>query len=73
MYHFWYFPAIILGFYITWRLLKWGLTTAYLVAIFLYFIGLLGDSYYGMISNTFLSYVYDFIFVFSSYTRNGIF
>jgi serine/alanine racemase len=45
-----------------------------MISIFLYTLGLLGDSYYGLaIKNTFLNSFYTTLFQVFSYTRNGIF
>ena len=75
MYHLWYFPALILGIWLTYYLIK--NVTKKLLGIFisiLYIIGLFGDSYYGLISNIqILKNIYKVIFSISSYTRNGLF
>lgn len=74
-YHLWYFPALLLGVWITYFLLKIGKTKQVVFLVFiLYLIGIFGDSYYGIISNIpILESFYDVIFKFSSYTRNGVF
>ncbi len=74
-YHLWYLPAVILGCLLLTALLKCcsplaisGITFA------LYMIGVLGDSYYNLISQIpVFKTVYTAIFQISSYTRNGIF
>lgn len=73
-YHLWYFPALILGTWLVYLLLKTEknkLTTT--VVFLLYLIGLFGDSYYGLVANTWVSKFYDIIFNIFSYTRNGLF
>lgn len=74
-YHLWYLPASIMGAVIAWYLVRHlGYVRAFAVAAVLYFIGLFGDSYYGMIENiAFLKGFYSLIFQISDYTRNGIF
>lgn len=74
-YHLWYLPAVILGCLLLMALLQCcsplaisGITAG------LYLVGVLGDSYYQLISQIpALKTVYEFIFQISSYTRNGIF
>ena len=75
LYHLWYFPALILGIWITYYFIKkLGNRKTFITVIVLYIIGLLGDSYYGLTRNVcVLSYIYDFIFKISDYTRNGLF
>lgn len=73
-YHLWYLPAVLLavplvcwvGFRLPFRVLAAG-------SLFLYLIGLFGDSYYGFSSNSAIGSFYNVIFLFSSYTRNGLF
>lgn len=73
-YHLWYMPAVIEGLLIVYFLLKMGRRMAFILSSFLYLIGLLGDSYYGWISqNPVLRQVYEWMFGFFSQTRNGIF
>ncbi len=74
-YHLWYFPACILGALLiilcsrVWK--ENGIAAA---AAILYAFGLLGDSYYGLISDVpVISDVYEGFFSVFSYTRNGIF
>ena len=75
LYHLWYFPALILGIWITYYFIKkLGNRKTFITVIVLYIIGLLGDSYYGLTRNVcVLRYIYDFIFKISDYTRNGLF
>ncbi|MDE7285184.1 MAG: acyltransferase [Lachnospiraceae bacterium] len=74
-YHLWYLPASVLGVIIVislGRKLKLGGIMA--ICIILYFIGLAGDSYYGVIVEIpAVRAVYDAMFSIFSYTRNGIF
>ena len=74
-YHLWYFPACIMGValvYLLSRFLSLGAMTA--VSAVLYAIGLLGDSYYGLVEKVpALETFYGFLFQISSYTRNGLF
>ena len=74
-YHLWYFPALIVGIWITYYFIKQlGMKNTLIIATFLYFIGLLGDSYYGIIStNEILKNIYDWMFYIFDYTRNGLF
>jgi serine/alanine racemase len=74
-YHLWYLPAAILGASIVWLLLKKGNAgQASFVCLLLYLIGLFGDSYYGISEKIpFLKAVYQYVFRFSDYTRNGLF
>lgn len=74
-YHLWYFPALVLGLWITYYLLdKMKDKKTLFIVIVLYFIGLLGDSYYGFIrGNEILVTIYDGLFKIFDYTRNGVF
>jgi len=74
-YHLWYFPALILGIWITYFLIKkLDKKPVFIIVFLLYLIGLFGDSFYGFISEVkILKNIYDVIFMFSSYTRNGLF
>lgn len=73
-YHLWYIPAVIEGLVIVYLLLKLGKRTAFLISAILYVLGLLGDSYYGMMKqNPLCSQVYEGMFTLFSHTRNGIF
>ncbi len=75
MYHLWYFPAAILGAWAAGGMIKkTGKKKALLIALVLYGIGLLGDSYYGLASqSSVLHGLYDNLFTISDYTRNGLF
>lgn len=73
MYHLWYFPAMISGVLLFTLLCKRNIGFAMGISTFLYFAGLLGDSYYGFVENSFLSHGYQLLFQIFSYTRNGIF
>lgn len=74
-YHLWYLPALLLGFALMWVALRTlPLQAVCAVSLFLYGIGLFGDSYYGFLREGSLLYaVYQGIFHVSSYTRNGLF
>ena len=73
-YHLWYLPACMLGLALMTLLLKCGKENAMAISILLYVIGLLGDSYFGLVRlSPVLSKVYDGMFTCFSYTRNGIF
>lgn len=74
-YHLWYFPACILGVltvYLMSRFMK--LRGMIAVSAVLYFIGLLGDSYFGLVRKLPpLETAYEVFFRICSYTRNGLF
>lgn len=73
-YHLWYLPACMLGLVLMTLFLKCGKENAVVISILLYVIGLLGDSYFGLVRlSPVLSKVYDGMFTCFSYTRNGIF
>ena len=73
-YHLWYLPACMLGLALMTLFLKCGKENAVAISILLYVIGLLGDSYFGLVRlGPVLSKVYDGMFTCFSYTRNGIF
>lgn len=73
-YHLWYLPACMLGLVLMTLFLKCGKENAVAISILLYVIGLLGDSYFGLVRlSPVLSKVYDGMFTCFSYTRNGIF
>ena len=73
-YHLWYFPAVLTGCLVLILLCRLSVTAAAVFSIIAYAIGLLGDSYYGIVKDIpVVSSIYDGIFQISSYTRNGIF
>ncbi|MBC5636227.1 serine racemase VanT catalytic subunit [Ornithinibacillus sp. BX22] len=74
-YHLWYLPAMIVGILIvTFGIQRFGLRASWVGAIVLYGIGLLGDSYYGLVQTTnSLATFYESIFTIVDYTRNGLF
>lgn len=74
-YHLWYLPAVILGCLLIVGLLQFCSPMAVSVLVFvLYVLGVLGDSYYNLISQIpVLKTAYEGLFLVSSYTRNGIF
>ncbi len=72
-YHLWYLPALLLALPIARLLAKAG-RTGWAVAGLLYFIGLGGDSYYGLAGQLpGLGALYEVVFTFWNYTRNGLF
>jgi serine/alanine racemase len=75
LYHLWYLPASITGAAIAWLFTrKLGLKSAFIITALLYFIGLFGDSYYGIAEKLpAAKNLYGYIFEISDYTRNGIF
>ncbi|NLV17357.1 MAG: serine racemase VanT catalytic subunit [Syntrophomonadaceae bacterium] len=75
VYHLWYLPAAIFGACIVWLLLKkLKPGPAFIISLLLYVIGLCGDSYYGIAEQIpFLKAFYQNLFLFSDYTRNGLF
>ena len=75
LYHLWYFPALIVGVWITYYLVKkLGRKKALITAILLYIIGVFGDSYYGItIMNQITKNIYEFMSNIFDYTRNGLF
>ncbi len=74
-FHLWYFPALILGTWITYfAIKKFDLKRVGVAFLVLYLIGLLGDSYYGLSTKIpFVKTFFDRIFAISFYTRNGVF
>lgn len=72
-YHLWYFPALILGIWIIYFLLKkLKFKLVFIISIILYIIGLFGDSYY-YLNSEFIINIYEKIFLIFDYTRNGLF
>lgn len=74
-YHLWYFPALILGILLLCLLRRFlSARTCTAAVFFLYALGLLGDSYWGLIAEIpGISAAYEWGFQIFSYTRNGIF
>jgi serine/alanine racemase len=74
-YHLWYLPALWLGIHLVYYLhKKISINGVLAVTIVLYAIGLLGDSYYGLaVRSNMLEGVYDWMFLWFDYTRNGLF
>lgn len=74
-YHLWYFPAVILGILLLCALERFfTLRTSTCIAAVLYVIGLLGDSWYGLICHVpVISAAYEWALRIFSYTRNGLF
>lgn len=74
-YHLWYLPASVLGILLVLLMRKkLPFPAIFLLSLFLYLFGLFGDSYWGLIENQdSVRTIYDTLFLFFSYTRNGIF
>ncbi|MFD0590591.1 acyltransferase family protein [Paenibacillus sp. GCM10027627] len=74
-YHLWYLPALMMGAGIVYFMQKYFSLAATLVAtILFYVVGLLGDSYYGFaIRSDGLKALYEAMFGWFDYTRNGLF
>ena len=73
-YHLWYFPALALGACIVWALVRGLGRWAWLPAVLLYLIGLLGDSWYGLTAALPpVRAAYEAMFLCFDYTRNGLF
>lgn len=74
-YHLWYFPAVLLGVMVVTFILKYAsFKTTIEISFALYIIGLLGDSWYGLVTKfSGLELFYDWIFQVSDMTRNGLF
>lgn len=74
-YHLWYLPGLITGVLIVVLLVKIiGFRRTTSISVFLYIIGLFGDSYYGVTTQLpWLEGFYSQIFAVSDYTRNGVF
>lgn len=73
-YHLWYFPALIIGILLLSSLRRFcSLRAVSVVCGLLYFIALLGDSYWGIASRIpAVSNAYESLFQCFSYTRNGL-
>ena len=74
-YHLWYLPSAILGLWLTSALLRrFSVASCAFIVSLLYLIGLLGDSYFGIISQApLINDIYSAIFAVMGYTRNGLF
>lgn len=74
-YHLWYLPAALLGAWLTSLLMRRtsrGVCAA--IVTVLYVLGLLGDSYWGLIEGVpGVSSAYNALFALMGYTRNGLF
>lgn len=75
MYHLWYLPAAIIGSIISFACYKLlGMRKALIVTAILYLIGVMGDSYYGIVSEVpVIGTFYRELFKVMDNTRNGIF
>ena len=74
-YHLWYFPSCILGSLIAYYLVKkYDYRISFIITFILYFIGLGGDTYYGIFTSIpAIKNIYTFLFTGFDYTRNGLF
>lgn len=75
-YHLWYFPALILGIWIIYFIIKNMKSNkkTFFIVLILFIIGLFGDSYYGITEKfSITKNIYEIIFKIFNYTRNGIF
>lgn len=74
-YHLWYFPACITGVLLVCLLRRFfSIRGMAVIAGILYLLGLLGDSYYSLMTEIpILSSAYEAGFQYFSYTRNGLF
>lgn len=73
-YHLWYFPAVIIGLLIVYLLKKLPTGRAIVIALALYALGLLGDSYYALGARALpVRVLYNVLFNIFTYSRNGLF
>ena len=75
-YHLWYFPALLLGIWIVYAILKGikNIKLQYFIVIILFIIGLFGDSYYKISEQIpLIRKCYEVLFQVFNYTRNGLF
>lgn len=74
-YHLWYLPAVWTGVVIVLLLCRvMGFKGTAALSLLLYILGVFGDSWYGLAEKIpLLPSLYEGLFQFSSYTRNGIF
>lgn len=74
-YHLWYFPATIFGVCLISLMSRWmRLRSMMTLSALLYVLGLLGDSYFGLIEKLpVMGMAYQYGFQIFSYTRNGLF
>lgn len=74
-YHLWYLPAAIFSLWFLYHLSRrYSMNRILCVTGVLYLVGLLGDSYYGLISRIpIFREAYDLMFRCFDYTRNGLF
>lgn len=71
-YHLWYLPAALLGVLVASLLARSRVGLG--IAGALYLLGLLGDSYWGLVSGVpVVSDIYNVVFSVAGYTRNGLF
>lgn len=73
-YHLWYLPAILIGMVLCCFLIKsLGFKRSLLIALALYSVGLMGDSYSRLLAIGPIKQILAILEIFSSYTRNGFF
>lgn len=74
-YHLWYFPGLIAGILLLCLFRRFfSFRCCALITAGLYLLGLLGDSYWGLIADIpVISTIYEWGFQIFSYTRNGLF
>lgn len=74
-YHLWYLPALWLGIHLVYYLhKKLSVGGVLAVTLVLYVVGLLGDSYYGLADQSgLLKEMFEWLFLWFDYTRNGLF
>lgn len=74
-YHLWYFPSMMIGLALVLLCLHvFHEKTTMIITIILYIIGLCGDSYYGLVSQTAIGQsLMTILFQYMDYTRNGFF
>lgn len=74
-YHLWYFPATMLGVSLLYLMRRWiGLRSMMALSGLLYLLGILGDSYFGLIEKLpVVEMAYQYGFQIFAHTRNGLF
>ncbi len=73
-YHLWYLPAVLIGVPLVWALARLPLAACAALSGALYFVGVLGDSWYALAARApALRAFYDALFARMDYTRNGLF
>lgn len=73
MYHLWFFPALLLAFYLATKLIQTiGYFWAFLLSFFLYLLGA-GETYFAYLKGSFLENSYQRFFNLFITTKNGLF